>query len=537
VINTKLHTKYGLLCFVIVLILVAMISGQENKVIDTPHNLSVTGPGDVKAFEEQEVCVFCHLPHNTQINVPLWSHQLPSGPFLVYSSSTLSAASELPGGTSRLCLSCHDGTVAVGDIVGGRIGLMGVDPSGGLPPGAANLFSDLSDDHPISIILNPSATDIVMPADPVHLDGDGKVQCSSCHDPHSNQYGNFLVVDEPQSLCLSCHQKNNWINSTHGQSGISPTGCLACHDEHSANFPERLLHEEDEFLCFNCHQGTMASDIKTIFDSKPYIHPVTLVSGVHDPVEIPFEIRQTPPWLPENSFNAVRHSECTDCHNPHSGSESSPYTGVWGIDFQGNYVNQVSDEFEICFKCHGDSENKPTGAQNLVDIFHVSNPSFHPIEAGGKNADVPSLLYPYDESSIIKCSDCHASSDPGGLKGPHGSDYKYILKKNYTQQNNIVESYFEYELCYECHDRSSILGNGSFSEHYLHIVEEQAPCWTCHSAHGSTSNKHLIDFDSVVVSQSSSGQLEFQDDELGIGHCYLNCHGKDHNPEEYPHDK
>jgi len=34
------------------------------------------------------------------------------------------------------------------------------------------------------------------------------VECSSCHDPHDNTYGSFLVEDNSGSaLCLRCHVK------------------------------------------------------------------------------------------------------------------------------------------------------------------------------------------------------------------------------------------------------------------------------------------------------------------------------------------
>ena len=479
------------------------------------------------------MCVFCHLPHNSVISVPLWSHQVPEGPFVTYSSSTLSNLPETPGATSRLCLGCHDGTVALGNIVGERISLQGVDAVGAIPLGASNLSSDLSDDHPVSIVLDPTIPELIWPVPPARVDNEGKVQCSSCHDAHNNQYDNFLLSPDPEALCLCCHQKNNWPNATHGPTGAAGNGCHDCHAEHTANIPERLLNDDEEYLCFGCHEGTVASDIKADFETKPYVHPVSLIAGVHDPAERPYEIRQTPPWLPEISSTAVRHAECVDFHDPHSASATQPFAGTWGIDNEGNFVDQVTHEYEICFKCHGDSENKPATAQNLVDIFHVSNPSFHPLEVAGNNVNVPSLLFPYNVGSIITCGDCHGSSDVDGPDGPHGSDYWFILKKNYTLLDDVAESYFEYELCYGCHDRGSILNDESFDKHKKHIEGERSPCWTCHSAHGSMTNTHLIEFDPTVVTASSSGRLEFLDEGDETGSCYLTCHGADHNPENY----
>ncbi|MCB0284941.1 MAG: hypothetical protein KDF60_20340, partial [Calditrichaeota bacterium] len=65
------------------------------------------------------------------------------------------------------------------------------------------------------------------------------------------------------------------------------------------------------------------------------------------------------------------------------------------------------------------------------------------------------------------------------------------------------------------------------------------PCNQCHDPHGisssqgtETNNTHLINFNTQIV-QSTSGGLEFVDDGIFAGRCYLRCHGKNHNPESY----
>ena len=46
-------------------------------------------------------------------------------------------------------------------------------------------------------------------------------------------------------------------------------------------------------------------------------------------------------------------------------------------------------------------------------------------------------------------------------------------------------------------------------------------------------HSHLINFDRRVVFPSSSGRLEFEDLGRLRGRCFLQCHGKDHDPLEY----
>src|SRR5512141_944892 len=77
----------------------------------TPHDLSAKGWGTT------ELCKFCHTPHHAQsvTAAPLWNHATTLATYTLYSSATFQGATSLaqPGPTSKLCLSCHDGSVAV----------------------------------------------------------------------------------------------------------------------------------------------------------------------------------------------------------------------------------------------------------------------------------------------------------------------------------------------------------------------------------------------------------------------------------------
>ena len=118
----------------------------------TKHNLSVTGPGDVRS-QEDRICVFCHTPHaaNDKAPPPLWNRKLSGATYRPYESSSFDAGKRVgwlesagrgqPGGASKLCLSCHDGTVALGSVLvlDGRqnqnINVSGTAPDGTIPEG------------------------------------------------------------------------------------------------------------------------------------------------------------------------------------------------------------------------------------------------------------------------------------------------------------------------------------------------------------------------------------------------------------------
>ena len=215
----------------------------------TKHDLSVSGPGTVKALRETGICVFCHTPHNAAPAYPLWNHELSSVEnYTNYWSPTLKSyaqgAAPPIDGFSKLCLSCHDGTVAVGATIGQldtikMVTIPGVIESGRLQPGAAGyLGTDLSGGHPISIVYNASLVsarnnDPDNPPGTIKLNpqiprkfgdkngagdpdvmiyptqGDYGVQCPSCHDPHGGKGGPdappFWRKTTYDEVCLVCH--------------------------------------------------------------------------------------------------------------------------------------------------------------------------------------------------------------------------------------------------------------------------------------------------------------------------------------------
>lgn len=243
----------------------AVIGGIGNVTdTDNPHNFAA-GTTGVRATSETEICIFCHTPHRsiqnaTLLNPPLWNHDLSTvSSYTVKVSGTvfyngignvilLSAPPDQPDGASKMCLSCHDGTVSVGALAsrvtdvqmesacaGSATGLssgiltdacdayIGVDLTSkhvvSIPVNAqlrtdsiANCVSvsDVTtrikfpwedtggDDRPDTVLLRPVGSDKTYAGNtgiervdiPVAAQGkysDGYyygVQCSSCHDPH-----------------------------------------------------------------------------------------------------------------------------------------------------------------------------------------------------------------------------------------------------------------------------------------------------------------------------------------------------------------
>ena len=114
------------------------------------------------------------------------------------------------GSDSGLCLSCHDGTVAVGDTV-----LFGQLPMKGSWNQGDNFGTNLLSSHPFSLVkplqdqIDLVATIVSQgktgdPTGAVQLIN-GNVECTSCHDPHVQAKdkiaNNFLVRDSSNGTC------------------------------------------------------------------------------------------------------------------------------------------------------------------------------------------------------------------------------------------------------------------------------------------------------------------------------------------------
>ena len=98
--------------------LIAVAAASGGNIRFSKHNLSVGGPGEIKAVSESQICIFCHTPHNARRDIPyLWNRRDQTVSYIPYQSSTLFARVGQPTGASKLCLSCHDGTIALGAIV------------------------------------------------------------------------------------------------------------------------------------------------------------------------------------------------------------------------------------------------------------------------------------------------------------------------------------------------------------------------------------------------------------------------------------
>jgi len=217
-------------------------SADGTGIVGSKHDMNVLRDANVTADTQGRVCAFCHTPHHklestTLLNYnPLWSHTINNDAVLK-SYQTVTFDSTATGdpltGPSRLCMSCHDGSIAVDQHYGiaGTASLTKESLHGdNFNQIAVYKSSDLSNDHPIGFdldginTLDPGIRAKLLAPNNLGLNdkditvlgfktGVGSVSimtCASCHDVHNKDNKDTAFLYEKQkdsAFCLMCHDK------------------------------------------------------------------------------------------------------------------------------------------------------------------------------------------------------------------------------------------------------------------------------------------------------------------------------------------
>jgi len=398
------------------------------------HNL---GPGTRSPIQgaRPDSCAYCHAPHSG-LNTGLWNQKLTTQTYTTYTSDTEANSGRQPvlGSVSNQCLSCHDGTVAVGATVAyGQVTTQG-------SMNTQDVFgSNMQASHPFSLVkplkdsvdLAASLASNGTTADPtgaVRLIG-GNVECTSCHNPHIQAKDlvsqNFLVKDSSNGqLCLACHDPTRtmaghvnplagWATSAHAvstariaaqakvgsYSTVAADACISCHTPHNASGVSRLLRGQYEQDCIACHNGANVSPMPKFADvfaeyATPKVgHPFPSSTSPHDAEE-------------KTLLNNNRHATCVDCHSGHGSEVVGVFPPAPRIRVSQKNVLGISvsdgitvlapavNQYENCLRCHGMSAGKqvlpiygyfPVRAVaagdplNLIPQFALTSTSSHPV--------------------------------------------------------------------------------------------------------------------------------------------------------------
>jgi hypothetical protein len=405
--------------------------------------LTVTAAG---ANTTSEVCVFCHTPHgaNTSPGTPLWNRNLSGATYTPYSSSSIQATdidvtAAALAAPSKLCLSCHDGTLALGQVANAP-GSGGTSPAtaivtlantaagagasstGAMPfgRGQANanhgftrrLGDDLRNDHPISFTYNAAlaTADGELRTPPSTLSGrplianrvvgspkpyfplvGNKVQCTTCHDPHK--------------------QTQKFLN-TNRLVRIAPNTAQTSYSTWTFNI-------DDDQICVACH-----TRLGKVWAVSAHSHS-TVANETYNQADA--AMRDFP------TGTTVWQAGCLNCHDPHTvagsrrllreGSSSAKGTTVAGtIGFAaafrtaaafvgGNYDTTSAIE-NTCYQCHSSASvitpTTLTATEGVPDIETEFGRLYH----------MPIINNDQGQSGAGNTTEVHDITDREGTEAP-----------------------------------------------------------------------------------------------------------------------
>ncbi len=393
------------------------LAARIPDIANTPHNLSNTGPGPVTALSESRICVFCHTPHNAENapGAPLWNRQLSGATYSTYGSSSMDAPSlDQPGGSSKLCLSCHDGTLALGavSVLNGQenvtIDLQGTAVDGTMPEGSGantgftrRLGIDLANDHPISFtydstlaaadgelrdpaleshIANRQAGSNTRPLVPLEND---RMQCVSCHDPH--------IRDADATLNIKFLRLNRFQKAAPGGGAFDPANdivCLACHDKLGQAWS--LSAHADQTVADEVYTDAAAT-LRDFPAGTPVWQAACL--NCHDTHTVPGARRLLregvdSTTVPRTAALSAIEETCYQCHSPDGGV-------LQGQGTAGFPVPDIKSDFLLPRRMPIASADQPAGEER------------HDIRDADFTEDPATLGKGNLTNRHVECTDCH----------------------------------------------------------------------------------------------------------------------------------
>lgn len=490
-----------------------MAPGRISDVLNTKHNFSPSYAPDLPSSATRtvtgtssEACVYCHTPHGDPkredpvlspgrgdaafpAQAFLWNHKDSAVPsYTMYNSSSMDAtvaAGTQVGPASKMCLSCHDGTVAVGSVEIAMIVGTGVllnpnigsatitDTTTGKNSNIGGVGgSDLSNDHPISF----QYSDAVAAADgelvsPSNSGGDIGVRVgrgvlnynteNSLTDPKAP-----VAVGTRKAVPLE--KQHTFDGTTVATIDVTQGGtveCTTCHDPHIRSVDNS---ENIKFLRLHRFQkGVVGQDVGSNFEISTDINCLAChrkagwSQSVHATSEVAYSSTGTATSDREFPDNVrVWEASCLNCHDAHtvsggryllresiSGGDSSALKTYSGAE------NSAIEE--TCYQCHDGTSNVIQTAQgniktlmNFTGHDSVDLPSethaiqktgvtvddagslTHKVVASGNSVETQTQL---QTNRHAECSDCH---------NPH----RMVKKQSYTGISSVNKGTHEHAL-------------------------------------------------------------------------------------------
>ncbi len=519
-----MRTRILLVCLLLVCGGSSMRSQITGDVIGQ-HSLGPGSPSPITGAASGS-CIYCHAPHSGLDSGNLWNQKLTIQTYTSYTSSTYSQKGNnqpVAGTDTNLCLSCHDGTVAVGmTVVYGKIATMGA-----MRP--TDIVGTLQSSHPVSLVLPlKDASDLVASLTSSGKTADstgavklinGNIECTSCHNPHVEAKDKvakqFLAKDSSSgALCLACHDPNRqpsgnqgpnglagWPQSIHATSNVSvqnlpysnlsQNACLSCHTDHNAGGAEWLQRGAGDQVCLNCHSATGPATPSAANRGAPLPPRVTVAANLvaqlnveseyakigHPIATVNMPVQSGPANREQGRLrNAAPDSPnqtgCIDCHDPHAVQAQTTFSaapalrpsqaGMSGMSATDGtkVVRPAVEQFQTCLRCHGTTSVK------------TASPKFGYLPARQLSGDPLNVIPQFNSAATSSHPVMRDRSSPL----PQPSLLPHMLNLNGTTQGRSMGTRIFCSDCHNSDDNREFGGTGPSGPHgskWTHILERR----------------------------------------------------------------
>lgn len=504
---------------------------QINADVLGAHNMAPSSGSPVTG-NLGSACLYCHAPHsgiegtNGVSGTPLWSQKLSSvQSYQMYTSSTMvnkTSGSPPLGSNSTLCLSCHDGTVAVGTLTPyGQVAMSAT--MAGTP---SDLGTNLTSTHPFSFITPlQSASDIwpslsTSPPSTQDTTGavkliNGNVECGSCHNPHVQNIdpnSDFLVINNSGSaLCLACH------NTVPSGSGMGLSASLA----HPAAGSGSMSGASSK-----------AANPLGLWRESIHATAANRVASQISPAAYGLVSKRMTRSAALGPYTTLRTNGCLSCHASHNSASKVLLRGP---------------NDQTCLACHSGGTTVTPPAPDIAAEMAMPKISHAVTMAATNNAHSASESQLLDHNRHAACVDCH---NPHGTRqvGLNFPEPPLIRPSqsgvdgiSATDGRSVVSpAVYQYENCLRCHGTSAGKTTNTAVFGYLPMWEVSGPdplnVLAEFSASSTSSHPVMHDRRSPFPQPSlRANMLELdgvrQGRNVGVRLLCTDCHNSDDNRE------